>query len=119
MEQVKLSNSAASKSGFKKTKGKTNMSSGVDTPVTNTNWNPTLKKHWEASGFLVLNDMLKGKLLEVELPKFGNDTACLSWLIKGRCHSTCICANSHKQARATMIKNMHKLMDACGVPASN
>ena len=55
----------------------------------------------------------------MELPKFRNGMACLSWLIKEKCLSTCICANSHKQAGAAMVKNMHKLMDACSMPASN
>ena len=87
--------------------------------VTNTNWNPSLKKCWEASGVTLLNDMLKNKLDTVELPKFGNDIACLSWLIKGRCHSTCTCNHSHKQAGAAPVETMYKLMDACSVPASN
>ena len=87
--------------------------------MTNRIWNPSLKKCWEASGFTVLNNMLKNKPENVELPKFGNDIACLSWVIKGKCHSTCIHANCHKQAGAAVIKNTHKLMDACGVPASN
>ena len=85
--------------------------------VTNTNLNLSLKKHWEVSGFKVLNDMLKGNTQEVELPKFSNEVACLSWLIK--CHSTCIYAKTHKQAMATMVKHMHKLMDARSVLTSN
>ena len=63
--------------------------------------------------------MLKNKLDNVDLPKFGTDIACLSWLVKGRCHSTCTHANSHKQAGAALVKTTHKLMDACGVPTSN
>ena len=76
---------------------------GPDTVVTNTNWNPTLKKCWEASSFMVLNDILKGKPQEVELPKFRNEAACLSWLLKGWCHKTCIHAKTHKQAAATTM----------------
>ena len=87
--------------------------------VTNTNWNPSLKKCWGASGFTILNDMLKNKPDTVELPKFGTNVACLSWLIKGRCYNTCPHKDCHKQAGATLIKTMHKLMDACGVPTSN
>ena len=91
----------------------------ADTLATNTSWNPSLKKHWKASGFTVLNDILKNKPENMELPKLSNDIACLSWLIKGKCHSTYVHANCHKQAGATVIENMHKLMDMCGMPTSN
>ena len=119
MEQVKPNNLGALNLQSGKGKDKNNPSAGADALVTNMSWNPSLKKCWEASGFTVLNDMLKNKPENTELPKFSNDIACLSWLIKGKCHSTCICANCHKQAGAAVIKNMHKLMDTCRVPTSN
>ena len=66
-----------------------------------------------------MNNMLKGKLADVEIPKFGNNMACLSWLLRGWCCSTCIHANCHKQAGAAMVESTHKLMDMCSMPASN
>ena len=87
--------------------------------VTNMNWNPSLKKCWEASRFTMLHDMLKKKPDTVDIPKFRDKTTCLSWLIKGRCYNTCPCKDCHKQAGATLVEATHKLMDACSVPTSN
>ena len=87
--------------------------------TSNINWNPSLKKRWEASGFNVLHDMLKKKPDNVAILKMGDKTACLSWLVKGRCFSTCPCKDLHKQANGALLDATHKLLDACSVPASN
>ena len=63
----------------------TNVSKG--SRMTNTNWNMSIKKCWEAANIVSLNKTLEAKDLNatVPLPKFGDTEACLSWLIKGRC----------------------------------
>ena len=115
MEKVKPSTVTAS---TRNKKGK-DKEAEADVQVTNTNWNPTLKKRWEASGLTMLHDMLKKKPENVDIPKVGNKTACLSWLVKGRCFSTCPRKDLHKPANGTLVDATHKLMDACGVLASN
>ena len=116
LEKVKPTTSGTLNQWSKKGKDK---DAEPDVQVTNMSWNPSLKKCWEASGLNVLHEMLKKKPDTVEIPKFGDKTACLSWIIKGRCFNTCPCKDCHKPANATLIKATHKLMDACGVPASN
>ena len=91
----------------------------ADLQVMNTNWHPSLKKHWEVSGLTVLHNMLKKKPDNVDIPKMSDKTACLSWIIKGHCFSTCPCKDLHKQANSALVNATHKLMDACGVLASN
>ena len=115
MEKVKPTGSGAS-NWSKKGKDK---DAEADIQVTNTNWNPSLKKHWEASGFTMLHDMLKKKPDNVDILKMGDKTACLSWLVKGRCFSTCPHKDLHKQANGALVDATHKLLDACGVPMSN
>jgi hypothetical protein len=56
---------------------------------------------------------------EVKLPKFGNNDACLLWLLKGHCFADCPSAHTHKQAAKAIIAQMHTLLDACGVASSN
>ena len=53
------------------------------------------------------------------VPKMGDQEACLSWIIKGRCFTNCPWVVTHKQANQVLIAQVHTLMDACGVPASN
>ena len=116
LEKVKPTTSGASNQWFKKGKDK---DTEADVQVTNTSWNPSLKKHWEASGLNMLHDMLKKKPDTAEISKFGDKTACLSWIIKGRCFNTCPRKDCHKPANTTLIEATHKLMDACSVHASN
>ena len=114
LEQVKPTNqkSSGSSGGANATKGSW---------VTNTNWNASIKKHWEAVNIVSLNMMLEAKDLNATapLPKLRDKDACLSWLIKGHCFDNCQCALTHKQAGATMVTAIHTLLDACRVPASN
>ena len=81
----------------------------------------SIKKHWEAANIMSLNKMLEAKdpNATAPLPKFRDKEACLSWLIKGKCFDTCQHASTHKQAGAAMVTQVHALLDACGVPASN
>ena len=115
MEKVKPATSGA----LNRSKKGKDKDMEADIHVTNINWNPSLKERWEASGFNVLHNMLKKKPDTVEIPKFRDKTACLSWIIKGQCFSTCPCKDLHKPANAALVDATHKLMDACGVPTSN
>ena len=120
LEQVKPTDQKSSgSSGGANASNRTNTSKG--SRVTNTNWNASIKKHWEAVNFVSLNKMLEAKdsNATAPLPKLGDKGACLSWLIKGRCFNNCQRASTHKQAGATVVTTVHTLLDACGVPASN
>jgi hypothetical protein len=101
--------------------GKSEKARGAHNPVTNTNYNSALKKRWEAGACTTIKTMLDAHNAdsEVKLPKFGNNDACLSWLLKGRCFADCPRANTHKQAAQAVIAQTHALLDACGVASSN
>ena len=88
--------------------------------VTNTNWNMSIKKHWEAANIISLNKMLEAKdpNATAPLPKFRDMEACLSWLIKGRCFDNCQCVSTHKQAGAAMVTQVHTLLNVYGIPTS-
>jgi hypothetical protein len=94
---------------------------GTPEAVTNTNYVNSLKKRWQASGLNTLQAMLQAHTGEGAplVPKMGEQEACLSWLIKGRCFANCPRAATHKQANQALIAQVHALMDACGLPASN
>jgi hypothetical protein len=85
------------------------------------NYNNAVKTRWEAGAFGSIKAMLDAHNagMEVKLPKFGNDEACLSWLLKGRCFADCPRAQTHKQAAQSIIAQTHALLDACGVASSN
>ena len=106
-------------SGGGNTSNRANVDKG--SRVTNTNWNPSIKKRWEAANIVSLNKMLEAKdpNATAPLPKLSNKEACLSWLIKGRCFNNCQHAATHKQAGAAVVTAVHTLLDACGVPTSN
>jgi hypothetical protein len=94
---------------------------GTPEGVTNTNYVNSLKKRWQASGLNTLQAMLQAHAGEgaPPVPKMGEQEACLSWLIKGRCFANCPRVATHKQANQALIAQVHALMDACGLPASN
>ena len=85
LEQVKPAENTSSGGASTSTKS-AKVSGGVC--VTNTNWNMSVKKHWEAANIMLLNKMLEAKdppSANAPLPKFAGDKdACLSWLIKGK-----------------------------------
>ena len=118
LEQVKPAENMASGGTSTSTKS-TKVSSR--TRVTNMNWYVSIKKHWEVANIMSLNKMLEAKdpNATAPLPKFGDKEACLSWLIMGKCFDYCQHASTHKQVGATMVTQVHALLDACGIPASN
>jgi hypothetical protein len=99
----------------------TSRTRGTPEGVTNTNYVNSLKKRWQASGLGTLQSMLQAHTGEgpPPVPKMGEQEACLSWLIKGRCFANCPRVATHKQANQALIAQVHALMDACGLPASN
>ena len=120
LEQVKPTDQKSSgPSGGANTSNRANIGKG--TCITNTNWNASIKKCWEAANIMSLNKMLEAKdpNATAPLPKLGDKEACLSWLIKGHCFDNCQHASTHKQAAAAVVTAVHTLLDACGVPASN
>ena len=89
--------------------------------VTNTNYVISLKKCWQASGHASIAQLLQaytGKGTPA-VPMMGDQAACLSWILKGRCFDDCARISSHKQASSTIIAQVHSLLDACGVAPSN
>lgn len=118
MEQVKLTKTPMT---MGKKKAQTENTSGSSTKANNTNWNVSIKKRWEASNLQSIKELLNNKRegVDAPLPKFGDNVACLSWLVKGRCFTNCSRASTHKQAGPQVVEQTHALFNACGVPASN
>jgi hypothetical protein len=99
----------------------TSCTCGTPEGVTNTNYVNSIKKRWQASGLSTLQLMLQAHSGEgaPPVPKMGEQEACLSWLIKGWCFANCPHVATHKQVNQALIAQVHALMDACGLPASN
>ena len=117
MEQVKPTENPLL--GGTSTKG--SKTKGTNVQFTNTHWTKSIKKCWEVANIVSLNKMLEAKnpSANAPLPKFGDQDACLSWLIKGWCFKTCQHAATHKHAGSTMVNQVHVLLDACDIPTSN
>ena len=118
LERVKPTDQKSS-GGRGNTSNKGNAAKG--SCITNTNWNASIKKCWEASNIVSPNKMLEAKdpNTTAPLPKLGDKEACLSWMIEGCCFDNCQCALTHKQPAAAVLTAVHTLLDACGVPTSN
>jgi hypothetical protein len=99
----------------------TRSSRGAADPVTNTNYVTSIKKRWQASGHTTIAQLLQAHTGEgtPPVPMVGDQSACLSWILKGRCFANCPRASSHKQASQVLIAQVHSLLDACGVASSN
>ena len=71
----------------------------------NTNYMNLIKKCWHASGLSTLQTMFQahsGEGVPLVL-KMGEQEACLSWIIKGRCFTNCAQVTTHKQANQAMV----------------
>ena len=89
--------------------------------MTITNYVISVKKHWQALGHTTIAQLLQVHANEGDppVPMVGSQTACLSWILKGRCYSNCQHASTHKQSSQALIAQVHSLLDACGVAPSN
>ena len=59
--------------------------------VMNTNYVTLIKKHWQALGHTTITQLLQvhtGKGTP-PIPMVGNQSACLSWILKGHCFANC------------------------------
>ena len=85
------------------------------------NYFNSVKKCWLASGLSNLQAMLQAHSGDgvLPFPKMGDQEACLSWIIKGRCFVNCPRVATHKQVNQALVVQVHMLMDMCGVPTSN
>ena len=68
--------------------------------VMNTNYQPSLRKCWQASGHLSIAQLLQAYTSKgmPTVPKMGDQTVCLSWLLRGCCFDNFGQINTHKQA---------------------
>ena len=89
--------------------------------VTNTNYPVAFHKCWQATGHNSITQLLQaytGKGTPT-VPKMGDQTVCLSWLLRGWCFNNCGRSSTHKQASVTLVAQVHALLDSCGVPPVN
>ena len=91
------------------------------TMVMNTNYQAALRKCWQASGHSSITQLLQAYTSKSTptVPTMGDQTVCLSWLLRGCCFDNCAQINTHKQASQALLAQVHTLLDACGMPLSN
>ena len=91
------------------------------TMVLNTNYHPSLRKRWQASGHSSIAQLLQAYTGEGTLmvPMMGEQPVCLSWHLRGHCFDNCGRISAHKQASQAVLPQIHTLLDTCSMPASN
>ena len=64
----------------------------VDPVMMNTNYITSIKKCWQASGHTTIAQMLQVHTGEgtFPVPMVGDQSACLSWILKGCCFANCL-----------------------------
>ena len=82
----------------------------------NANADSKLVTHCREAGFSTIIAMIGGN--EVETPKYAGKEVCLSWALKGFCFVICKRKIFHVRCSRDIIKEIHKVFDACGVPNS-
>lgn len=77
-----------------------------------------LLKRYETSEFTTLNAMLAKNTgpEAAPLPMCGGEQACLTWISRGFCYDNCGRKATHIVAGRALIRDTHKLFDACGCP---
>ena len=75
-----------------------------------------LLKRFQASGHSKISDITKGH--EDQIPKHGNSDVCLNWALKGKCSSKCARSQAHRDYPKTIVNQLHKFLDLCGVAKS-
>ena len=93
--------------------------------VTNTNYQVSFWKHWQAAGHTSIHTSI-AQLLQAytgegapTVPKMGDQMVCLSWILRGRCFDNCGQASTHKQPSLALLTQVHALLDSCGIPPAN
>ena len=82
-------------------------------PTCNANADSKLMTRYCEAGFSTITAMTGDN--EVETPKHAGKEVCLSWALKGSCSATCKGKTSHVRCPRDTIKEIHKVLDACGV----
>ena len=86
--------------------------------ATNTNYMIAFQKRWQARGHSSIAQLLQAYTGE-GTPKMGDQTVCLSWMLRGWCFDNCGQSSTHKQPSAALVAQVHVLLDSCGVPPVN
>ena len=90
--------------------------------VTNMNYPVAFRKRWQAAGHNSIAQLLQAYTGEgtLTVPKMGDQTVCLSWLLRGWCFDNCSRSSTHKQASMALIAQVHALvLDSCSIPPAN
>ena len=91
----------------------THQQAGAE-PTFNANADTRLMTRYRKAGFSTITAMMGEN--EVETPKHAGKEVCLSWAPKGSCSATCKRKTSHVCCPRDTIKEIHKVLDAWGVP---
>ena len=89
--------------------------------VMNTNYQVSFHKPWQATGHTSIAQLLQaytGKGAPM-VPMMGDQTVCLSWILRGWCFDNCGQASTHKQPSSALVTQIHTLLDSCGIPPAN
>jgi hypothetical protein len=86
--------------------------------VINPRANNALRDRWGNSGLTNVAQLLAKCTDDTKKPKFGEEDACLTWLLRGSCLENCARKSTHKAAPEAVIKQTHELLTHCGVPTN-
>jgi hypothetical protein len=78
--------------------------------------NAGLKERWDKSGLTSMKQLLDKRSDSTKAPKLGGNEACLTWLLRGGCLDNCHRKGTHKTSPPALIREVHDLLDHCGVP---
>ena len=83
------------------------------TPDVNHGGDASLQKRFSDSPHNAISAMLQGKTYTI--PKHNNKEICLSWALKGSCHTNCRRKDSHVRYPESVTKKIHQLLTDCEV----
>ena len=83
------------------------------TSKTNPDADSRLVNRFRDSEYSTITALMQGH--DCTVPKHGSEEVCLSWALKGRCHSMCQRKDQHQRYSRDTIRAIHALLDDCGV----
>ena len=83
------------------------------TSKTNPDADSRLVNRFRDSEYSTITALMQGH--DCTVPKHGSEEVCLSWALKGRCHSMCQRKDQHQRYSRDTIRAIHTLLDDCGV----
>jgi hypothetical protein len=111
--------SAAGTPGGARGGGAAGPAAGVEPRPTNPRPNAALLQRWRKGGLSNMNQLLEKRSDSTKTPKLGDEEACLTWVLRGSCHHDCRRKSTHKTSTPALLREVHDLLDHCGIPKAD